>query len=61
MIYTYLLNRGGRGVRSPVDGLPSVFPSGSHNGIMPVSHNGIIRISIFRTNTIAEVDECLEL
>ena len=28
MIYTHVLNRGGRGVRSPVDGLPISLPAG---------------------------------
>ena len=28
MVYTHVLNRGGRGVRSPVDGLPISLPAG---------------------------------
>jgi len=42
MIDTHVLNRGGRGVRSPVDGLAISLPPGRPNGIMLVSHNGIM-------------------
>jgi integrase len=29
MIYTHVLNRGGRGVRSPIDSLPAIAASGA--------------------------------
>ena len=40
MIYTHVLNRGGRGVRSPVEGLGGLLAAEPHVGLSGVMRTG---------------------
>ena len=58
MIYTHVLNRGGRGEALWTVSVSACLLCG-HNGIMPVSHNGIMQTSICRQQSVpVNLDKC---
>ena len=61
MIYTHVLNRGGKGVRSPADGIVVTRRPCVPNRAMQVGHNGTMQVSSFRwVIRMADIDKSLD-